>query len=174
MNIKVPSPYETDTSKYFECTPDQGIRCIGAALSIDPQTHVIILAPDAVVLKRAWATMTNQPLDLKRAPILLYRYQTEMDRLQRDQLEDFKDDLKPKVSELKVESDAVPWFWFYRRKGNLCFIESHTEKESDIKLGEAKNCSIEECKRLLRENKIPRSCFENMKILEDVSDLIPF
>lgn len=165
MNAKVPNPYEKDTAMYFDNTGDGGIRCVGAALSIDSQTHVIICAPDIVALKRAWKELNDIPLDVKKAPILLYKYGTQ------------PEELKPKISELKTEACSNPWYWYYNPKYKECFIEETEYGDSskyDIRLGDAKKCSKEECLQLLRSNRIPRSEISEIEIFESIDGLIPF
>lgn len=173
---KTPNPItkERDTAMYFDNTGDGGIRCIAAAMSIDAATHIVICAPDAVILKRAWKHLTEATLDLKKAPVVIYKYEPPQEGFIVSEFSVKKKDGVIKVSDLKCETDAKPWYWFYRRKGNLCFIESHQEKESDINLGDAVKCSVDECKRLLRENKIARTYLETMKIDDNTNELIPF
>ena len=176
--VRVPNPYEKSTDSYFENTPDAGIRCVAAAISFDSDTHAVICCPDIVVLKKVWDQIATSPLDVKKSVVVLYKYDTELVRLQRDQLEEMKVELKPKVSELKKESDPESWYWYYypHSKRAECFIEesSFVPDRREIKLGDAIKCSEEECKRLLRENKIPRSLLEGIKINTSVDTLIPF
>jgi hypothetical protein len=178
---KVPNPYEKTTASYFDNTEDGGIRCIGAALSMAHDVHVIVCATDAVALRKAWGNLSSEPLDMKRTQILLYKYGTELEQLGRDQLEDFKEELasnKTKVSELKKDTSAKPWSWFYYKhsKNAECFIEEDTYEvdRTETRLGKAEKCSEAECIELLRQNKIPRSEIANLKINPSVDGLIPF
>lgn len=154
---KVPNPYKDETyaSSYFEQVDENGIRCIGAALSIDSNTHVVICAPDAVVLKRAWNKLTKCKLDLKRSSILLYQYEPE------------------KVE----ESISKEFYWFYHAESSCCFLESHYFRSSDgcaEKIGRAIEETKDECRALLRKIKMPRSEIENTTISTAYPDDIPF
>lgn len=176
---KVPSPITKDYSciGYFDNTGDGGIRVIGAALSLDPQTHIIIVAPDAVSLRRAWESITTQPLDVKKSQILLCKYETPLEKLGREQLKDFEEELKTKVSKVKHEDYSNPWLWFIHPESDSCFIEEKCTEGRDplcVELGPAIDCTVDECRLLLRKEKVSRSIIESLTINTDTSTLIPF
>lgn len=180
MKIKTPNPITKDANaaQYFDNTGDGGIRCIAAALSIDGSTHIVICAPDAVVLRRAWEKLTKVELDIKKSPVVIYKYEVPQEGLLASEFSVKKKDGEIRISELKQTSNANSWYWYYypHSKHAECFIEEYSfiPDRKEIKLGEAKDCSKEECLALLRANKIPRSEISNININTSIDELIPF
>lgn len=174
VSMKTPNPItkDYDQAAYFDNTPDGGIRCIAAALTISEDTHIVVLAPDAVILSRAWKKLTSCPLDIKKAPVVIYKYES--------QLEEFKKELaqqKPKVSELKNTETSNSWYWYYNPKHKECWVEeySYTDRSKfDVRLGKSEYPNKEECLKLLRLNKIPRSEISGITIFDSIDHLIPF
>ena len=163
-NIKTPNPYEKDQATYFDSTGDGGIRCVGAAWSVDSNTHVIICAPDIIALKRAWSKFTNQELDVKKAPIILYKYD-------------------PDVKEHKVEINDVvkskrinkPLYWYIHPESDCCFIDFEGYVSDDRmaeQLGPAIRLTVIECKLLLRSIGWKREDINELKI--DNTHPVPF
>lgn len=170
-NTKVPDPYEKDQTGYFEKTNDDGIRCVGAACSQDPQTHVIICAPDITILKRFWSHITKQPLDVKKAPILLYKYEPDKP--------EFKAPIDGKnlgnVMKMKDNRINSPRMWFMHPESDCCFIDFEGYTSSDglcEELGPAVKMTAIECKLLLRSMGWNREDIDKLKI--DSTDPIPF
>lgn len=163
-NTKVPNPYAPgDQANYFEQTGDGGIRCIGAAWSADSQTHVVICAPDVITLKRFWAKITTQPLDVKKAPILLYKYEPAYE------------DSKGPLSGAQIY--VQDYSWYYNKNNNQCFID-YSDRKSEHEnvgvkcVGKVDKQTIMEAKTLLRSFGIHRNTIERMQIYND--DPIPF
>jgi len=162
-NTKVPNPYEKDQTTCFEQTGDGGIRCIAAAFDADPQTHVVICAPDVITLKRFWAKITTQPLDLKKAPILLYKYEPACE------------DSKRPIP--KADLYTEDYSWYYSKDKNQCFVDytdkrkKHENINTDC-IGKVEKQTIMEAKTLLRAFGIHRNIIERMQIYND--DPIPF
>lgn len=169
-NTKVPNPYEKDQASYFEQTGDGGIRCIGAAWSPDPQTHVVIVAPDINALKKAWSYFTKQPLDVKKSPILLYKYEPDKP--------EFKAPIEGKnlgnIMKMK-EISSEKLFWFIHMESGRCSVEYEDYKVSRgtlKQLGPAVKMTVIECKLLLRSIGWNREDIDKLKI--DPTDPIPF
>lgn len=146
---KVPDPREKNTIAYFDNTGDGGIRCVGAAMSISSQCHIIICAPDVVALKEAWAYIApNTPLDLKKSQVMLYRYGNELDKLQTDQVHEMQKQL----------ATSSGLFWYYNN--GVCFLAADGEGDGQM-LGLAVEQTEDECKVLMRNCRIPRSEIQN-------------
>lgn len=175
---KVPDPTVKTVVGYFDNTGDGGIRCVGAALSLNPRTHIIICASDIVHLKAAWSELTDMPLDIKRTQILLYRYETPQERLMRDQVEDMKIEIAKEKVRPTRPAKAMPsqWYWYYHAESDCCFIEESSFAGDGLtrQIGEANACTVDECKAILRKMRMPRSEIESMSISTSVDDLIPF
>jgi hypothetical protein len=188
VSMKIPNPVtkDYDQAAYFDNTPDGGIRCIAAALTLAEDTHIIVLAPDAVILRRAWKKLSSAPLDIKKAPVVIYKYESQLEEFKKELKEGMivsefsvkKKDGVTTVSTVKKTSDAKPWFWYYypHPKRGECFIEesSFVPDSKEVRLGEAKNCSEAECKLLLRANRIPRGVIDTIAIDTSIDALIPF
>ena len=163
-NIKTPNPYGKDGATYFDSTGDGGIRCVGASWSVDSNTHVVICAPDIVALKRAWFKFTNRELDVKKAPIILYKYDPEV--------EEYKGKLNDVVKSNRIDK---PLFWYIHPESGCCFIDFEGYLSSDgtaEELGLAIKATVIECKLLLRSLGWKREDIDRLKI--DNTDPIPF
>jgi hypothetical protein len=168
-DTKVPNPYEKDQATYFQSTGDGGIRCIGAAWSADPQTHVVICAPDITVLKRFWSKITNQPLDVKKAPILLYKYEPDKP--------EFKAPIEGKnlgnITKMKDHRiNSVYMMWFFNDEKNQCYINFKGDSPKKEEIGPAVKMTVIECKLLLRSLGWKREDIDKLHI--NPTDPIPF
>lgn len=168
--MKTPNPYEKDQASYFEQTGDGGIRCIGAAWSPDPQTHVVIVAPDITILKRFWSTITDQPLDVKKSPILLYKYEPDNPK--------FEGPIEDKNLGNFTKKDNkinLPYVWYIHPESDCCFIDFEGQMSSDgmsSEIGPAVKMTVIECKLLLRSIGWKREDIDKLNI--DPTDPIPF
>lgn len=170
-DTKVPNPTDYNQAAYFEQIGDGGIRCIGAAWTADPQTHVVIVAPDINVLKRFWSHITNQPLDVKKSPILLYKYEPDKP--------EFKAPIEGKnlgnIMKMKDNRIKEPLMWYKHPESDSCFVDFKGYLSSDgmsEELGPAVKMTVIECKLLLRSLGWKREDIDKLKI--DPTDPIPF
>jgi hypothetical protein len=170
-DTKVPDPYEKNQSVYFNRGTDGGIRCVGAALSLDSQTHVIVCAPDIVALKRAWGKMTGLTLDVKKSQVLLYKYEPEKP--------EFKAPIEGKnlgnIMEVKNNRISQPYMWYIHPESGCCFIDFEGQLSSDrisYEIGPAIKMTVIECKLLLRSLGWKREDIDKLTI--DTTDPIPF
>jgi len=159
MKPKVPNPTERDQAMYFNKTDEGGIRCVAAAWSIDSQTHVIVCAPDIVTLKRAWSKFTKDELIVKKAPVVIYKYEPKEENY-----------CQPINEKLNPQS----YYWYYNADRNDCFVEFYDFKKCEATqlLGKAERLSVNECKLLLRNLGFDRSKID--KTIIYTTDPIPF
>jgi hypothetical protein len=145
----------SDTSAYFQKSEDGAIKCVSAALSVNPNTHIIISAPTLDELNRAWSLICDKskPLDYSKTVQCLFRNTDE-----------------PVVEPTK----RIQFQWFVHAESGSCFIEHPDFQSGDglaEHLGPAILETVAECKGYLRKNRWPRAEIEGM---EYNCDYIPF
>lgn len=162
---KVPNPTRKDLTGYFDSTGDGGIRCIGAALSIDSNTHIVICAPDVIALKKAWAGITTQPINLKLAPILLYKYEPQPEKK-----EEFIRPVRPATKVVSQNYKRTDYCWWMSE--DKCWIGFIDDSVKATNIGLACDMTATECKTLLRNFGLSRGEIARIEI--DTIDPIPF